>query len=400
MEASVATTQPTLETTVPCRPAVPDVLYEHIEEIAYLSIQRRKLLFSPEIPLRRLRTHAGRIEAHLDGLRIGAPASVDIAHTMLDGDDPWFVSTALRIWIELGQPQTEIVHQRLALLAPELSGSCKEAFRQLPTATIERIFPEQHLETVPQSLLELAIDARGWHGLVRPETASRLAASPVPGVRRALARHVFQHDLVFRLLTDSDQEVRRVALWSLAKQDSQAALDRSRQLAAGAEPDVFALRLVGLLGDQADGSRVLPFLRNKTTVPFALLALRDLGYPALADSVLEVAEAGDPKCAPLATTVLESLTGRIPKPNPEKPLPPGVSPARVHWQEFRKHFDTSTRTLRGRPFRWQGSPADEPMLWVWRRYLTAKATDSEWIRREVPDGFFSGREADEAVPGE
>jgi hypothetical protein len=399
MAAAVANTQLTLETVVPDRPAVPDVLHEHIEEIAYLSIQRRKLLFSPDIPLRRLRIHAGRVEAHLDGLRIGAPASVGIAHARLDGDDPWFVSVALRVWIELGQPETAILHQRLAELTPKLSGSCKEALRQLPAGAVQRIFPDQHPGAMPESLVELATDALGWHGLLQPESASRLAASPGSGIRRAVARHAIQPDLVSRLLTDSDQQVRRTALWSVAKHDPRAALERSRQLAAGAEPDGFALRLIGLLGDHVDGSRLLPFLRHKSLAPFALLALRDLAYPALAEMVLEVFEAGDSELAPLAKAVFESLAGRVPKPDPEKSLP-GVSPARSHWLDFRKHLDPSKRILHARPYPWQGPPADEPMLWVWRQILTAKATDLGWLRREVPDGFFSGGEADEAIPGE
>ncbi|HEV2331446.1 MAG TPA: hypothetical protein VGY56_21900 [Verrucomicrobiae bacterium] len=399
MAAAVANTQTTLETTVPDRPAVPDVLHEHIHEIAYLSIQRRKLLFSQDIPLRRLRTHAGRIEAHLDGLRIGVPASVNIANGMLDGDDPWFISAALRIWVEIGQPQPAIVHQRLAAVAPELSGSCKEAFRQLPAGAVERIFPDQPGAT-PDSLLELAIDARGWHGLIRPETAARLAGSAVTGIRRALARHASQHDLISKLLTDGDQLVRRMALWSMAKQDSRATLDQSRQLAAGIEPDAFALRLIGLLGEYADGSRLLPFLRQKSLAPSALLALRDLAYPALAESVVDVIDSGDSEIAPLAKAVFESLTGQIPEPNPEKLLPQGISPARSHWQDVRKHHDASRRSLSDRPFPWQGPAVDEPMLWVWRRSLTTNPADLAWLRREVPDGFFSGLDSEEAIPGE
>jgi hypothetical protein len=398
MAPAAANTQTTLETTVPGRPAVPDVLHEHIEEIAYLSVQRRKMLFSPELPVRRLQNHSGRIEAHLDGLRVGGPASINIAQAKLDGEDPWFVSVALKIWVELGQPQTAILHERLAKLAPELSGSCKEAFRQLPASTIERTFPEKAGAT-PDSLLELATDARGWHGMIRPETGSQLAASPDPKIRRALARHVTQPDLVSRLLTDTDQQVRRMALWSLAKQDPRTALDRSRQLAAGPEPDAFALRLIGLFGEYADSARLLPFLRHQPLAGSALLALRDLAYPALAESVLDVIDSDDAENIPLAKAVFESLAGRIPKPNPEKPLPTGMSPARYHWQEARKRLDASRRSLHDKPYPWQGSPADEPMLWVWRRSLT-NAADLGWLRREVPDGFFTGRAADEAIPGE
>jgi hypothetical protein len=390
----------TLETTIPGRPAVPDVLREHIEEIAYLSIQWRKLLFSREIPMRRLRNHAARIEAHLDGLRVGIPTSVEIAHSMLDGDDPWFVSVALRIWIELGQPQIAIVQQQLAKMATEHSSSCKEALRKLPSDFIGRIFPDQQQGAIPDSLLELAADALSWHGLLRPEAASRLAASPLAGVRRALARHVLHSALLSQLLADGDQQVRRMALWNLAKQNSRAALDQSRRLSAQPEPDAFALRMIGLLGEYGDSSRLIAFLRHKSLAPPALLALRDLAYPVLAEAVLEIVDATDSGHADLARSVFESLAGRIPKPNPDKPIPQGFTPARFHWLELKKHLDGSKRSLFGQPFPWQGAASDEPMLWVWRRTIADNAVDTSWLRREVPDGFFTGIDADEAIPGE
>ena len=400
MPPLLADKQITLETTVPGRPAVPDVLREHLEEMAYLSIQWRKLLFSPEIPLRRLAAHAGRIEAHLDGLRVGGPASLSIAQAMLDGDDPWFVSAAARVWIEMGQPEPAIIHQRLAALPPELFRAWKEAFRQLPVSTIQRVFPKQHPEAIPAPMIEIAADAWGWHGLLLPETASRLAGSPVPGIRRAVARHATQPSLIRQLLDDGEVLVRLMAHWSLALQNPPAALDRSRQIAAAAEPDPFALRIIGLLGSRADGPRLLAFLKHKTIAPTALLALRDLAAPEFAEVLLDGLDGEDSEFAALAKDVFESLTGRIPKPNPEQPLPPGLSPVRAHWSQVRKQMDGSKRMLHGQAFPWQGAASEEPMQWVWRRVLTSNAPDLAWLRRQVPDGFFTGLEADEAIPSE
>ncbi len=393
-------TKPILETTVLDRPAVPDVLEEHLEETAFLLIRWRKLLFSSEIPLRRLGAQAERIEAHLDGLRVGGPASLSIALAMLDENDPWFVSVAARVWIELGQPEVQAIHERLAALPPELFGVWKEAFRQLPASTVQRIFPQQQFESLPAATLEIAADAWGWHGLLPFPVASRLAGSPAPGVRRAVARHTAHSGLIRQLLDDGDVLVRRMAHWSLALQNTQAALDRGRQLAAAAEPDPFALRVIGLLGGRADGPRLLNSLKHKAAAPTALLALRDLAVPEFAEVLLIGIEGDDADFAALAKDVFESLAGRIPKPDPGQPLPPGLSPARAHWSQVRKQMDGSKRMLHGQAFPWQGPASEEPMQWVWRRVLTSNAPDLAWLRRQVPDGFFNALGAEEAIPGE
>ena len=85
------------------RPVVPHVLLEHLEELAALLVQRRKLFFSPEVPLRRLKLHDDRIEAHLDGLRTGGSAAIKIAEDRLAGD-PWLVVAAARVWMSQGSP--------------------------------------------------------------------------------------------------------------------------------------------------------------------------------------------------------------------------------------------------------------------------------------------------------
>ena len=45
------------------RPAVPDILEEHLEELSFLAIRWRKLVFSPELSLRRLAKQQARIVA-------------------------------------------------------------------------------------------------------------------------------------------------------------------------------------------------------------------------------------------------------------------------------------------------------------------------------------------------
>jgi hypothetical protein len=400
MPASPAAPPITLETTVPGRPAVADVLHEHLAEVAYLTIQWRKLLFSPEVPLRRLRGHAERIEAHLDGLRVGGPASLGIARSLLEGDDPWFVYAAARTWLEMSQPDLAALQECFGKTPPALWGAWKEALRKLAPASMARLFPEEAIEALPAGLREVATDALGWHGLLQPAAAAKLASVTKAGVRRAVARHATQTTLITKLVADENVLVRRTALWSLLRQEPRAALDYSRQMASAVPPDAFALRLIGLMGEAQDGMGLLALLRQKPPPPAIRPALRDLGRLECVEPLIEMVEGDDGELALAAQEVFESLAGPISKPDPEHPVPTGVSPARYHWQQVRKNLDPAKRYLRGRPFPWAGAPADEPMAWVWRRAIWAAPPELGWLRREVPDGFFDDLPSDEAIPGE
>jgi hypothetical protein len=382
------------------RPALPDVLEEHLEEVGYLSIQRRKLLFSPEVPLRRLRQHAERIEAHLDGLRIGGPSSVKPALAKLDGDDPWFVYAAARAWLELAKPDAAAVTSRLQDVPPQLRPAWKEAFRQLPGSVAGQAFPQKNPENLPPPILEIALDAWGWHGLLPAGVAAKFIGSDLPEVRRAVARHAEQADGIARLLEDDDLLVRHMALWRLALLNPREALGRTRQSLRTEQPDPFAIRIAGLFGEHGDGRLLVPLLARKEVAAAALEALRDLAYPEFAEALFEVLDKDDEEAAAGAKETFESLAGRVPAQDPASPLPEGVSPVRYFWKQRRPQLDLSARRLGGLPFPWQGPPADEPMAWVWRRSLAGAVPEAPWLRNEVPDGFFSGFPSSEAKPGE
>lgn len=391
--------RPNLETTILGRPAVVDVLYEHFEEVAHLSVQWRKLIFSPEIPLRRLATHAERIEAHFDGLRVGGAAAVGMAEAMLAGEDAWLVFSAARFWLEQGQVTPVVLEKRLQATPPELRGAWKEAFRRLPADVTSRMFPQSTSASLSPEVLEVVCDARGYHQLLSKEMRADGAQSSQPRLRAAVARHVTDVDLLQRLLQDTDIMVRRVALWSLALQNSAVALERCRRLVEF-EPEAFSLRLIGLFGDRNDGARLVLLLKQKSSAVPALLALRDLGAPEFAESVLEIAETGAEESGAVAQQVFESLVGRIMPATSVGADTAPLSPARRQWEQFRSRADLKQRRLGGVGFPWSGPAADEPMEALWRRALLNPPAAPAWLRREVPDGFFSGVGAVEAIPGE
>jgi hypothetical protein len=382
------------------RPVVPNVLVEHLEEVAYLLIQRRKLLFSPEIPLRRLKEHDGRIEAHLDGLREGGSASVQIAENKLEEEDPWLLCAAARVWITQSEPSATKVMERLKGVSAETSAAWKEALRSLPREVIERVLPAKYGASLPPVVLEIAVDAWGWHRLISPDLATRLTEAANPRVRFAAARHIDDSRTTAKLLNDADPFVRRAGLWNVALKDARAAVERSHQAVRAAEPDPFAARVLGLCGDSNDARSLLPLLTHKTLGPAAMAALRDLACPRFSEALLDHLETDDEAVAAAAGEAFASLVGRLPEMEPEKQPPPGMSRARFQWQEARPKLDLNTRRLHGEAFPWQGNPADEPMEFVWRGSLTAARPETLWLRREVPDGFFTGLPSPVAVPGE
>jgi hypothetical protein len=382
------------------RPVVPHVLLEHLEELAALLVQRRKLLFSPEVPLRRLKQHDDRIEAHLDGLRTGGPAAIKIAEERLAGD-PWLIVAAARVWVSQGDPSPQAVMERLKTAEPDSSPAWKEAFRAIPPRLVQRLLPQDGAERLPSPALEIAADAWGWHGLLLPVTASVLTASPQSSVRFSLARHLAQNSpATDRLLEDGDTLVRRAALWSLALRNPKAAVERSRQLSRAAQPDPFGLRVLGLLGERTDGRLLVSALAQPGLKIAALHALRDLAHPEFADAVLEIIEGKDEDAATAAREVFESLVGKLPSPDPEKPAPPGISLTRFQWQQIRPKLDLSVRRLEGEALAWASDPGDEPMERVWRAACFPGKPETAWLRREVPDGFFTGISSPVAIPGE
>ncbi len=143
------------------RPAVPPVLELHLEEMGFLWMQRRKLLFSADVPLRRLPAHDERIAAHADGLAIGRAASRAVAEARLTDENPWIAAAAAHTWIQVGAQPSEAVAARAEALPPELHAAWREAVRWLDGGPVDRLFPADRAARLSAPALALAIEALG-----------------------------------------------------------------------------------------------------------------------------------------------------------------------------------------------------------------------------------------------
>jgi hypothetical protein len=279
-------------------------LAEHLEEFGFLSLQRRKLLFSEECTARQLARHDRRIDAHWAGLCVAPQDSVALAKASLEDPlSPWEVMACVRTWIELGEPSQDEILEALARVDELTPPGWREAFRRMPAKIVSLRLPQPAGENF-DAAQEIVLDAFSWHALLPAHRASAAAASSSDSARLAIARHARDPQLLEELARDAHEHVRRAARWSLLLLNPASELERMRT---------------------RDRSAADPFL-------------------SLASSLLE-----EP---PLVATEEESETPREPS-----------------------------------------------LASLWRRAVL-RGEDPHGIRREIPDGFFTGELAGEAIAGE
>ena len=392
-----------------------DVVGEHLDEVTFLSIQRRKLLFSPELPLPALRRHDERIAAHWDGLVVGLPATLEIAWERLAGDDPWDVYAAVRVWVELGNPASASVVEQVTNAGEEAVPGWIEAFRRTSIDRLAALFPEGPMGTEAPRMLALLLDAWGWHGLLADRRLPKFALNEDPLVRRALARGLGRvrrsgtvDAVLERLIEDPETEVRRAALWSGALHFPSGSSAKCREALRTGTPDPFAVRVLGLLGGAEDADIVAHCLHAPEAAPAAARALGDLGFPSCVERLIGLLEGEDERLRDAAADALRTILGELPA-GTSAPAPgqlplvdesPDPGQLRTWWLRAREEFDEKRRWLRGKPFPWDGAPDVEPMEALWRSALPSPGSRNDWLRREVPDGFFSAQPGGEARAGE
>ena len=156
-------------------------------------------------------------------------------------------------------------------------------------------------------------------------------------------------------------EVRRAALWSSALVNPEAASGRCRNRIRSGDADAFDVRAVGLLGGAADLDLLTEVLKSETLKPAAVRALGDLGQDGVVPELRAILEGEDEAAAEVAGEALEMLSGAD-----------GAD----------------------------SEAAGESMQSMWRRSLLSADPGTKWLRRQVPDGFFSAEPEPTAVPGE
>ncbi len=370
-------------------PPLEDVLREHVEEFAYLSLLRGLAQFDAQRTTAHLSQLDSRLEAHWDGLIVGCPQSLEMAAQMLtDGGDPWDVATALRLWCMQGKPTTEAIVALLAAQPEEALPAWREGLCHCTAERVASLLPESLLGHESPAVVSTLLFVHGWHGLLSAWQATRFLHHEQPLVRYCLARTIGwsdwsaeeRHFLLTPLAADSDALVRRAALWSAALSDPQTTADHIRT--AGMEAaDPFALQVLALIGGPEDVPLLLSCTEQETTATAALEAIATLGAPQAIDPLLPLLD--QEPLAPLAMQTVQAILGPQAKLLIEPTLQPGESTteppllqARIAaWQQLQPSFAGAERILNGLAFPWTGPAEAEPCLFAWLRQLPDAAAN-------------------------
>lgn len=370
-------------------PPLEDVLREHVEEFASLSMLRQLAPFDVQRTSIHLRQLESRLDAHWDGLTVGCPLSVEMAVQMInDGGDPWDLATALRIWCMLGEPSTEAIVALLAAQAEETLPSWREGLSHCSCERVASLLPESLLGHESPAVQSTLLFVYGWHGLLPAWQATRFARHEQPLVRSCLARAIGWSDwsaeerqfLLTPLAADSDALVRRTALWSGALT---APLDTAESLrAAGVEAaDPFTLQVLALIGGPEDVPLLLSYVQQETTAAAALEALGTLGAAQAIEPLLHLLD--NETLAPLATQTLQAILGpqassviELKQEPCEATTEHPLLQARIAaWHQLQPCFAGAERILHGLAFPWTGAPEEEPCLFAWLRQLPDAAAN-------------------------
>ena len=262
----------TTEAAAKPRPHVGYILEQHLEEIAFLNVQRRYLIFAPHVPLTGLKDHDGRVAAHWDGLVVGGAASVDLARKRLESFDPWDVYAAVRTWLELGSPTTEEILEQMTAAGSENLAAWREALRRLPAGVVEKLLPTGATEETEAEVKAALVFARSWHNIQNKSALRALVDDDCLELRRTLARVLAwgvvdtetASGLLQKLVDDPEPPVARAALWSAVVLGNGEAEDHCRDLVRAdgafssyrAGPGLSGLGAGGALADrETHGSR-------------------------------------------------------------------------------------------------------------------------------------------------
>jgi hypothetical protein len=384
------------------RPVLPDVVAEHLEEYGFLLLQRRKLLFAPDFAARRLGDHDERAAAHWAGLEVNLPDSARLAEEALEAaEDPWALVSAARAWLALARPGPDAVLARWADLEPEPHAAWRETLRGLNADVLERAVPPARRRGLPAPALALLADALAWQGdaALAREAATHEHAFVRARAARALGFGEPNEDdapIVRALAADADPSVARRALWCLTRFDREAALAHARRLGAGATPEPFALRVLGLLGARDDQTLLAAAAATDSGRPAAFNAMGDLGTDEAIEALIRLLQLPDPPMAKIVTDALETAIGRIARKDAEAPATPVE--ARAAWDAL--EAPSESRLMHGQPRPWSGAKSEEPMLWRWRGAIRRPRGAAAELAREVPDGFFDPLPTLVTIPGE
>jgi uncharacterized protein (TIGR02270 family) len=363
---------------------IPEIVCQHAEEAGFLWLLRDAAVRAPHYLLNDLARLDGRVEAHLDGLRVnGAPGWEIVKSALLEAGEPGEVFAASLLAFESGAPDQIQQVIEVGTAAPEATRGLISALGWLPSETAEKPI-RTLLNAEAPALRRVGIAAAAAHRLrPRGDILQAAFASDDVSLKARAFRAAGELGLVDTHITlranlrAKDSTVRFWAAWSNAllngHKDAVACLqnvaeaggpfaERAAQMAmrrlAPNDAKLWLKRLVKDLGQKriaviAAGSfadpEIIPFLMDQMKVPelarvagesFSLITGAHIAYDKLEGEKPEGFEAG-PNEDPKDENVTMDADLDLAWPDPAL--------VRKWWNSRQGSFAKGTRYLLGQP---------------------------------------------------
>jgi len=339
---------------LPRPPAILDILEEHLSELDFLWEQRERFVFSPDWTLKELAAHEQRAEAHLDGLRIGAANSVDIARPALTADETGLATAATFVLMAFDSVELEReVLQAMNTAPPKSRDGIRIGLHHCDMKRLAAELADMATAGEP-AVRAAALDVLAFHRLPPPKGIPMLLGDPDPGVRRLVYDAAgrfggpWSYDVLAAALDSEFPALRIAALRASARMGLMGLDDSCRQAGTRLQnPVPEALEFLGVLGNSKD----LAVLQNAMTRPelvdAALSGMGKLGLVVAIPTLLD-AMAREP-IAHAAGRAFVRMTGvalaEISSADAAAPAEPAK--ARAWWEKEKSRFTAEGRWQAG-----------------------------------------------------
>lgn len=361
----------------PARAFIPDVLDEHLDEMAFLWGQRQNALRSPTHTMRELADLEQRIEAHVEGVLVVGDESLPLLEAELSvGDGLRVFASAYTLLRRRDASSASFVLDAFRTSQGEGLNGLRQA---LSHESLDPIQPdvESLFQSAPTPTAVAAAEALAFHGVLRvtaPEI-ERFLADEDPGVRQGGWRLVGYLGLPLEAkayaaaVRDEEPAVRRTALEAGAWCGEPGVLALGRMVAENPTlENLDALELLAVLGGPDDLSLITTIGRAQELGPERFHLLGAYGHPGVIDLILDGITDPDPRAAVAAAAAFVKITGHdIESQDNRVTLPPadGSEPdefetefldevflpdpekARAHWENVKGRLSGAPRICRG-----------------------------------------------------
>jgi len=310
---------------------IPDILEEHVEELAFLWEQRQAAVRDPRYTIRELIQLEERITAHLQGTLAVGEVALPLLEDSLAADDPNIVFAAAYALLHTkNETATARVRDSFGHAQGPVLAALQDALAQAPlnpgVAPFRELF---HGGPAPVGAAAGTILA--FHSVLEPTIPQieRLLRHEDAVVRQSGWRLVgyigvpLEAKTYAAAMRDDDPGVRRAALYAGAWCGQPGVLAVCRKLAAQPTPDnLDPFELLAILGAPEDARLVAALGQTAALGPARFTVVGTYGHPALMDLVLAALTDADPATAAAAGGAFTKITGQNIDSEKKAKLPP------------------------------------------------------------------------------